>query len=78
MENANLSDFLGFACDTAEVTNEITAMTNAVSEYGPQLNSGVADEATFQACLDKMEAGNVQALIDYYQAQLDSWQNTVQ
>lgn len=78
MENANLSDFLGFACDTAEVTNEITAMTNAVSEYGPQLNSGVADEATFQACLDKMEAGNVQALIDYYQTQLDSWQNTVQ
>ena len=74
MEASPISRYLGFACDTTDVTNEITAMTNAVSEYGPQINSGMADETAFNDFLAKMEAGNVQAIIDHYQTNLDSWE----
>lgn len=73
MAEAPISPYLGFSCDTTSITNELTAMTNAVAEYQAQINTGMADEATFQAFLDKLDAGNFQAIIDLYQTELDEW-----
>lgn len=73
MEESPISPYLGFSCDTTSITNEITAMTNAVSEYGPQIGSGMADEDTFQAFLDKLDSGDFQNIVDLYQTELNEW-----
>lgn len=73
MDESPISPYLGFACETTSITNELTAMNNAVAEYGAQIGSGMADEATFQAFLDKLEAGDFQNIIDLYQGELTEW-----
>ena len=73
MENVELSPYLGFACDTTEITNEITAYTNASSEFGAQVLSGMADDTVFQSYLDKLEAGDIAKIVSYYQEKLDEW-----
>ena len=73
MDESPISPYLGFSCDTTDITNELTAMNNAVAEYQAQVNTGMADEATFQAFLDKLESGNFQAIIDLYQNELNDW-----
>ena len=73
MDEASLSEYFGFTCETDAITNQITAMTNAVSEYGAQINSGMADEDSFQSFLAKLEAGDIQTIIDLYQTKLDAW-----
>ena len=78
MEESIVSPFLGFACDSSSITNQITALTSAVSEFGAQVNTGMADEATFNSFLDRLESGDVQSVMDMYQTELDSWLETVQ
>ena len=73
MEEAPYSPYLGFSCDTSELVNEVTAITNVTEEFLPQILSGMADEATFQAFLDKLEASGINKVVDLYQTELDAW-----
>lgn len=73
MEEAEVSPYLGFTCDTEAITNEIAAITNVSAEYEPQVNSGIVDVSTLDEYIEKLKDANVQKVIDEYQSQLDAW-----
>ena len=73
MDEATYSSYLGFSGDTSGVTDEVSAITNVISEYQPQVLSGAADDATFQGFLDKLEVSGIDKLVVAYQEQLNAW-----
>ncbi len=70
---AQASAYLGFSCDTSGIENELTAITNAINEYLPGLDSGISDDEQYSAFLEKLEKSGVQDVINVYQKQLDEW-----
>ena len=74
MDNHKMSPIVGFALDTSALENEITALTNAVSEYRYSLECGMFDPVTeLPVFLEKLEACGVQTYIDEAQRQLDAY-----
>lgn len=73
MDEATYSPYLGFSADTASATDEVSAITNVIAEFQPQVLSGAADEDTFQAFLDKLDTSGIDKLITTYQDQLNTW-----
>ena len=73
LNNALVSDYLGFACDTSNVTNEIAALSNVIAEYGPQLNSGHAAPDLLDEYIEKLHKTGIDLVIEEYQKQLDAW-----
>ena len=73
MNEATYSPYLGFSADTSSVTTEISAISNIISEFQPQIVSGMADEETFQTFLDKLESANIDKVVALYQEQLNAW-----
>lgn len=73
MESAPTSAYLGFSCDTSNIENELTAITNTINEFLPGLDSGVAAEGQYEAFLEKLEKSGVQKVVDTYQEQLNAW-----
>ncbi len=73
MKNAVYSEYMGFSCDTSSVTNEISAVSNCLSEFRPQIETGMASEEIFNDFLEKLEASNVDKIVDCYQQQLNTW-----
>ena len=73
MKTAETSRYLGFACDTTTVTDEISAINNAIEQYKAQIISGTADDATFDEFLEKLESIGIDTVVDTYQTQLNDW-----
>lgn len=73
MNEATISPYLGFSCDTSVFSDELSAVTNVVDEYETQIKSGAASEEVYQECIDKLYSVGVQAIIEGYQSQLDAW-----
>ena len=73
MDAAPTSAYLGFSCDTSNIENELTAITNTINEFLPGLDSGVAEDGQYDAFLEKLEKSGVQKVVDTYQEQLNSW-----
>lgn len=73
MKTAKTSRYLGFACDTTTVTDEISAINNAIEQYKAQIISGTADDATFDEFLEKLESVAIDTVVDTYQTQLNDW-----
>ncbi len=73
MKNAAASKYLGFACDTTAITDEISAINNAIEQYKAQIISGAADEATFNEFLQRLDDVGIQTVVDTYQTQLNAW-----
>ena len=55
------------------MTNEISAVSNCLSEFRPQIETGMASEEIFNDFLEKLEASNVDKIVDCYQQQLNTW-----
>ncbi len=73
LANSVVSPVLGFSPDTSKTANETAALSAVYDQYFPAISSGqYTDDLWTQYC-DALEAANVQALIDEYQAQLDAW-----
>lgn len=72
-ENAPISAYLGFTADTSAITNEVSAVTNAVAEFSKQINTGLADASVLDDFNTKLEASGIQKIVDEYQKQLDEW-----
>ena len=73
MENAVISPYMGFVCDTTPFTTELSAVTNVINEYRAQITAGVASEETFQQFLDKLHGSGVDKIVEEYQRQLNEW-----
>ncbi len=73
MNEAPVSAFLGFSCDTSDISSELSAVINTLNEYKPSIDSGLASEDDYAAFLKKMDASGLPKIIDTYQTQLDAW-----
>lgn len=75
MNDAPLSPYLGFACDTSQIQNEISAISTVVAEFGPSVDCGFASPSDYEAFLNKLEASGASKIIDEYQKQLEAWKS---
>lgn len=73
MDDAQISPYLGFSCDTTGISNETAAVVNVIAEYHPGIDSGVAPEENYDAFLEKLEKSGADKIIAEYQMQLDEW-----
>lgn len=73
MANAQVSAYLGFSCDTTVIANELTALTNVISEFRPSVNSGIASPEDYEAFIEKLNNSGLDVVIETYQKQLDEW-----
>ena len=73
MQNATYSKYMGFSCDTSDVTGEIAAVSNCLNEYRPQIETGMASETVYDDFLNKLQASGVEKIVDCYQQQLNTW-----
>lgn len=73
MESAEVSAYLGFACDTTAISGEISAVSNVISEYLPSIDSGIAEPESYDAFLKKLDDSGMPKIIEEYQRQLDEW-----
>ena len=73
MESAKQSAYLGFVCDTTGVSTQLSAISNALKEYMPGIDSGISDPSAYDDLLAKLETSGIQDVIDAYQEQLDAW-----
>lgn len=70
---AEMSPYYGCVVDTNGIANEITAVSNVLTQYEPALESGTADPATVTEMIDGMKAAGLDTILAEYQAQLDAW-----
>ncbi len=73
MKNSKVSKYLGFSCDTSSVSTEMAAVINAIDQYRPQIETGMANENVYQEFLKKLRDSGVDKIIRCYQEQLDEW-----
>lgn len=73
MNEAPVSEFLGFSCDTSELSTALSSIINTLNEYRPSVESGMASGEDFTAFLEKLQASGVSEVIAAYQEQLDAW-----
>lgn len=74
MEKANVSKFLGYTFDPTNVSTQVSAVTAAVSEYGPSLSCGVVDfDTIYPEFIDSLKAAGIDEIIAENQKQLDAW-----
>ncbi len=67
------SQYLGFACDTSVIANELAAVTNVVNEFLPALACGELDEKGYNDFIAKLKSAGVDTIVAEYQTQLDAW-----
>ncbi|MBD5394949.1 MAG: ABC transporter substrate-binding protein [Lachnospiraceae bacterium] len=71
---ANFAPSYGFAFDSGNVKNEITAVQNVLDKYTAMIYSGMADPAeSIPAFLGELDSAGMQKIVDEVQAQLDAW-----
>lgn len=73
MDSATESKYLGFSCDTSNIQNQLSAVANVIAEYGPSLESGIAEEGTLDEFIEKLNSVGAQDIVDEYQTQLNEW-----
>lgn len=73
-EAAEISKYMGFCFDAANVEAEMTACFNVKKQYDNGLKAGSSDYATlYPEFIDKLEAAGMDKVIAEYQTQLDTW-----
>lgn len=73
-EKATLSPAMGFTFNPANVTDEIAACTNVVSQYYNTIVLGLDDtESLLEQFREELHDAGIDAIIEEKQAQLDAW-----
>lgn len=67
------SPVIGFFVNTDPISTEAAQISSIYAEYAPLVETGMADEATYQEMLDKLKASGVDKYIAEIQRQLDEW-----
>jgi putative aldouronate transport system substrate-binding protein len=71
---ANPTMGVGFCYDSSNMTSQIMAVQNVITEYQPALCTGTADlETTYAEFLIKLEQNGINEIIADKQAQYDAW-----
>lgn len=73
-EKAKVSPLMGFSVNNSSLTNEVTAVANVITQYGPGLNSGSSDPATeLPKFLAALESAGYSKIITEVQKQVDAF-----
>lgn len=72
-DNAEMSPLLGFSFDNTSVTNEISALTNVISQYRPSLQSGIAAPEKLDEFIAALKAAGLDKYLTTVQTQLDAF-----
>lgn len=67
------SPLLGFSIDTSNISTEAAQLSSVFEEYGPQIECGMADDATYQEFLTKLKDSGMDTYLSEIQKQLDDW-----
>lgn len=74
MDHATYSPLLGFALDTANVSDIYAQLCSiANTEYGPALFCGSAPDGYYEEFIDKMYAAGLQEYLDEANKQIQAW-----
>lgn len=73
LNSLKYSPLLGFRINTDAISSEVAALNTVYEEYKGQVLTGLADDAAYQAFIDKLYANGLQTYIDEVQRQLDEW-----
>lgn len=73
MDSAEVSAYLGFACDTTGISSEISAVSNVIAEFLPSIDSGIASQEDYDAFLEKLDGSGMPKILEEYQNQLNTW-----
>lgn len=73
MDSAEVSEYLGFACDTTGISSEISAVSNVIAEFLPSIDSGIASQEDYDAFLEKLDGSGMPKILEEYQNQLNTW-----
>lgn len=73
MDDAVVSQYLGFICDTSPLSVELAAVTNVLAEYQPTVDSGMASDDEFNAFIEKLYGSGLDRILEEYQTQLNTW-----
>lgn len=71
--SAEISPYLGFTCDLTNISNELSAISNVISEFKPGVESGSVSLKDYEAFIKKLNDTGVEKVIAEYQKQLDAW-----
>lgn len=72
--NANRSKALGFSYNSANVSNEISALSNVCSKYRRGLECGSLDpETELPKFIQELKAAGIDKVVEEKQTQLDAW-----
>ena len=73
IDGLKYSPLLGFRINTDAISSEVAALNTVYEEYKGQILTGLADDASYQAFIDKLYANGLQTYIEEVQRQLDEW-----
>lgn len=73
MEEAEISRYLGFTCDTDAIQTELAAVNSVFTEFSPQIISGIAGPEVLDEFLEKLQKSGIDKIVDEYQRQLNAW-----
>lgn len=72
---AEISPYLGFSPDITEVSNELTAVNNVISQYRATIESGASTDlqGNYETYCQAMKDAGIDKIIEAYQTQLNEW-----
>ena len=70
---APISPYLGFALDTSDLSNEVTAIFSVQSEYLYSMTEGLYDEEKYEAFIEKIKTAGLDKYLESVQEQLNAW-----
>ncbi len=73
MKDRAVSPYLGFMCDTSDISNEISAVSSVIGEYRNRVELGCEDEAVCEEFVNKLRTAGADKIVAAYQDQLDAW-----
>ena len=73
MQSGTISPYIGFSCDTTAISNGVAAITTVNDEFQRQIKCGQADDATYEACIEKFYSVGMDKVLAEYQKQLDEY-----
>lgn len=71
--NAGLAKLMGYSFNATSVADQIAAVTNVITQYGPGLNSGTTDPAKLPEFISALKAAGIDAIIAENQKQVDAF-----
>lgn len=73
-ESATKSPLFGFTYDTANVKNEISAISNVITKYKAVICAGYSEpKETVEKMVSELEAAGIQKVMDDAAAQIEAW-----